>query len=146
MSKIEWDDSLNLGIKAIDDQHKLLIEIANELLLAIHHGLASAEMNNIFNRLREYTVVHFIAEEQYMSDIGYVGLGRHQQEHMNLKRLVKEYQQRLYRKENVDAYEVRDFMRAWLVDHIIKSDMEIARFLKKTTEVEAKLVTVEEAT
>lgn len=128
---LKWDDKLNLGVASIDDEHKYLLFLANEVVSAVKGGGEGKTLIPLFRKLHEYTVTHFHNEEEYMAGISFPGLAEHQRQHHDLKHRVLEYQDHLYRKRDVSADEVIDFMKGWLVDHIIHSDFGIARFLKE---------------
>ncbi|MDC0335853.1 bacteriohemerythrin [Pseudodesulfovibrio sp.] len=131
MSKIEWDDSLLLGVKEIDEQHQQLVKIANSLLAAIADEEKEPVLSKALSWLREYTVFHFNSEEEYMEQIGYPKRSEHAQQHLELKENVKTFQKMLYRKEAVEVSKIKNLLYEWLVGHIIDSDMAIARYLKE---------------
>lgn len=130
MKKIEWDASLNLGVKQIDDQHKRLIQLANNIIAAVHSGEAQDVMDSFFNELREYTVFHFRDEERFMEEVGYPERGRHHAMHNALKQRVKHFQRDLYEQKNISCEDVLQFMKGWLVDHILGQDMKIAKHIE----------------
>ena len=51
--------------------------------------------------------------------------------HRELKEQVKQYQRDIYKKSEVTPNEVLEFIRGWLVDHIIYKDMKIANYIKE---------------
>ena len=74
MAKIEWDDSLSVGVDLIDEQHKMLIQKLRDLSDAFEIG---REMNRIMQTLEfmvDYTDFHFSAEEETMTKYDYPGL------------------------------------------------------------------------
>jgi hemerythrin len=64
--KVEWSDAIATGHLATDNQHKLLIDIINDLAEAIETGQTQAKMNQILNLLHHYTEWHFEREERCM--------------------------------------------------------------------------------
>ncbi len=66
MALIEWNDSLKIGIGIIDNQHKQLVKLTNELNDAMKSGKAKTVLSGIIASLAQYTVTHFTAEEQYL--------------------------------------------------------------------------------
>lgn len=64
--KLAWDDSLSTGVRAIDVQHKYLIDIINELAEAIEAGVASGSVRKILNLMKYYAEWHFGREELCM--------------------------------------------------------------------------------
>jgi hemerythrin-like metal-binding protein len=129
--EIHWTERISVGVKDIDDQHKHLIGIANKLIRALHSGLADKMVAPIIRSLREYTVYHFRDEEKFMRDMGFPHLAEHHREHQALTARVKEYQDALYRKQDIRPTEIRDFIKDWLINHILRSDGRIADFVRE---------------
>ena len=130
MKKLEWNKSLSLGVKQLDEEHQQLVALANNLVSAFRAGVAEDDLEAVFTELREYTVFHFRDEERYMQEIGFPGRGAHAARHKILKEQVKHYQRDLYKKSEVLPSEVLEFLRSWLIDHIIYEDMKISRFVR----------------
>ena len=62
MEMIQWNEVLATGIPAIDNQHKKLLELANQLGGAIERGDAEVA-EYVLGDLVDYTVYHFAFEE-----------------------------------------------------------------------------------
>ena len=122
---LRWDDGLSLGVAEIDAQHQALLGHCNELVEAVRQGRGGEAVARLVNRLRDYTVAHFAAEEAYMERVGYPHLDRHRAAHAALTRQVKDYQRRLYLQQVPDPAEVRAFLKDWLVAHILGEDLKI---------------------
>jgi len=131
MSKIQWNDELSVGVELIDDQHKELIRIANGLMNAIRIGRDKRVVTNVIRRLREYTIFHFHSEEALMEKAHYPNRGEHEAEHGKLKRDVKQFQRELYKKKDLNPEHVLEFLKTWLLKHILSADREFARYLKE---------------
>jgi len=124
MAKISWSPVLSLGVDAIDAEHKKLIDISNELLKAVK----KQDLKGIALRFHEYTVIHFANEENYMERIKYPGLEKHKKEHADLKKAVKTYQDELFHQGDITEDEVHQFIKNWLVNHVINSDLNIKKY------------------
>lgn len=123
---LEWDDSLSVGIQEIDEQHKVLVVLLNELHEAItsHHG--REHCGEVLNRLIEYTRIHFAVEESLMRILHYPGYEVHKAEHEALINQAMDIYRR-YTQDNVNiSIELLYFLKSWLGEHIIKSDKEYA--------------------
>lgn len=128
MPDIEWNPGLSLGVASIDAEHQHLLVLANALI----HGVRGKDEQAIakaFHELRTYTVTHFANEEEYMQRVHYPELNAHRQEHLQLKQQVKVYQDTLYRKGDVSEREVVEFLKHWLIEHVLHTDMQIKHFL-----------------
>ena len=64
--KLSWDVSLESGDRAIDVQHKYLIDIINELAEAIETGEGAKAVGKILNLMQYYAEWHFEREELCM--------------------------------------------------------------------------------
>lgn len=146
MAEIKWSRELSVDVKEIDDQHKKLINIVNTLLQAILSGHDKEILNDIFTKLREYTVYHFGCEEELMEDILYPKRAEQVQEHSQLKKDVKAFQRQIYLHEDPTTDEVLAFMKGWMLDHILTHDRELARFIhhQKAQKDAEKVVTIED--
>ena len=80
----QWSDSFNVHIQEVDEQHKVLVDLLNQLHRAIveRHGKATSQ--EILNQLAGYTRTHFLLEESLMRVLHYPGLEIHKQQHEDL--------------------------------------------------------------
>ncbi len=54
-----WNENLCTGIEEIDVQHKRLVELLNVLVSHLAFNADTPTLNNVFDELKNYTVVHF---------------------------------------------------------------------------------------
>lgn len=141
MLELKWNKDISVDDPLIDSQHKELIRIANVLIKAVTLGRDRRIVNNVITKLREYTVFHFSSEEDLMEKAHYPGRGEHVQEHNRLKREVKDYQRQLYEKQNLTPDAVLEFIKDWLLGHILTYDRDLANFIHEK-EAEMKPVTI----
>ncbi|MFO1425295.1 MAG: hemerythrin domain-containing protein, partial [Candidatus Competibacteraceae bacterium] len=60
---VEWSNELSVGIEEIDAQHKVLVDLLNQIHEAIQQRHGAEVTRDIVLRLDEYTRVHFAVEE-----------------------------------------------------------------------------------
>lgn len=138
MKKIDWDDCLNLGVRRVDDQHRHMVGLVNELIENLHQGKEEEIVRPLLGKLREYTVYHFHDEEAFMEELRYPERREHQQEHKRLVDQVKQYQRDIYEHRTVEPAALLSFLKDWLLDHILKMDMQIGTFVReKEAQMEA---------
>ena len=121
--KVEWSDSYLLGISEIDEQHKKLIAIANEFynVVVSSADVYKAKMPAILAKLKDYTILHFHDEEEYMKSVDYEGLQAQIYAHQAFVDRLNEVNL-----EAVDGdqegylRELIDFLAGWLINHILK--------------------------
>ncbi|WP_417441276.1 bacteriohemerythrin [Idiomarina sp.] len=119
---IEWSPKLDVGIEEINRQHQRLIYIANELYrLKLRDGDQHA-LQRLVDSLINYTATHFNYEELLMERNGYPDLENHKLKHRDLVQDVMRFKHRVDDHEDV-IDELLEFVKAWLMNHIMKSDM-----------------------
>ncbi len=65
-----------------------------------------------------------------MEEVRYPDRGEHEIEHRRLKTSVKDFQRRIYKKKEVSPKEVFDFLKEWLLTHILSYDIDLANFIR----------------
>ena len=128
MEMIQWNEVLATGIPAIDNQHKKLLELANQLGGAIERGDAEVA-EYVLGDLVDYTVYHFSFEEELMEKAGYHLLPLHRRVHQLFTARIPEFQQRYAAGEDV-LRELHTMLVNWLVKHIQHDDRDYAPAIK----------------
>ncbi|HYD65180.1 bacteriohemerythrin [Azospirillum sp.] len=129
MSLISWDDKFSVGIREFDDAHKRLMDLLNQLWDANEARQGADVMGRILNELVSYTASHFADEEALFRKWDYPVLHRHHEIHENLKNTAIRLQKKLAEEgSDVISDEVFDFLRDWLVKHILGEDMQYKTF------------------
>lgn len=129
MSVLVWNESYVLGIKTLDEQHRLLVQMINDLHEALVANRGQEMVREIVKRMADYTDYHFKTEEEYLARHGYGGLEGQRREHAVFTAKAIELQERLAGKGFVLTLEVIRYLRDWLNDHILGSDRAYAPFL-----------------
>lgn len=73
----QWKDSYSVKVAALDNQHKKLFDLVNELHVAMSQGHGKDVAGDVLRRLIDYTVHHFSAEETLMQKHNFPGLIAH---------------------------------------------------------------------
>lgn len=127
----QWSDEFNVGIQEVDEQHKVLVQLLNQLHEAIreHHGKATSR--EILNRLAEYTRTHFLLEESLMRLTHYPGFEIHKAQHEELIQQVVALQDKLDNEGATITFELLHFLKTWLTQHINDSDKRFGQHFQK---------------
>ncbi len=129
-SFFEWTDDLSMGIPEIDEQHKILIDLINQLYEEIMVKHSDIEViDEVLHELVEYTNVHFNAEEKIFHAFGYKDVKIHSQYHSELKKKLKEIQAKSKENKMVDNNELLMFLKNWLQHHIAVEDKQSFLYL-----------------
>ena len=122
----QWKDEYVLGIEEIDNQHRRLIEIANQIYAIMQDQWRTDKYNQILEvltELKDYTVYHFKAEEEYMAQIGYKKRFSHALEHSAFVAKLNAVDLSEI-DESQDKYllELLGVITDWVVKHIMTTD------------------------
>ena len=133
MAWMEWTQEYSVNVVKIDDQHKKLIGIINELYEALSiEGSKKEAINKVIGELYDYTKYHFSAEEELMRKFSYPQYINHKSTHDNFIMKIVEFQDE-YRQGRilVLSVELIQFVRDWLFKHILTVDKQYSSFFNQ---------------
>ena len=122
MPMLTWSDKMSVGVKAMDEQHKRLVDSLNALHSAMLQGHAKEQTGPLLDTLVKYTHDHFAAEEALMSRAKYPELPAHSEKHKALTTQVMDFAGRYQRGEVALDVHLLTFLCDWLTTHIQKED------------------------
>ncbi|GAA5137326.1 bacteriohemerythrin [Thalassotalea piscium] len=126
---IEWKDEYSVGIEVIDNDHKKLLNLLNQMNTAYDYAMSESYEKAALNDLVDYTKYHFDREEQMMAEHDYPDLEAHKLQHKNMIAQVNHYVER-YDKEGHECLdEISDFLTQWLINHINGTDKAYSKHL-----------------
>ena len=122
---VVWSDNFSLGLAEVDEQHRYLFQLINEVWGAVINKADGAETLRLIEELEKYTVTHFTAEETFMRTTGYSQFDAHKATHAKfIARIAQEKSSVLAGKHL--SLEILHFLRNWLIDHILVYDKAYA--------------------
>lgn len=130
-SLFEWKESYSVNIKEIDQQHKMLVGMLNELFEAMRNREANEVITGIIKGMTDYIGVHFSLEEHLMQKHMYPDYLQHKKEHENFTQKVVEFQEKHKSGKMMLSLEVMNFLKDWLKNHIQVSDQAYSPYLNQ---------------
>lgn len=128
---IPWKAEYNITIKSIDDQHKVLVDLMNELNNAMLYEKGKNEIMRIVKGLVDYTEYHFNYEEGLLKKHGYADFDNHKKLHVKFVDQIKDVQRELERGEKEMSKDILDFLKNWLIQHIMGTDTKYVELFKR---------------
>lgn len=124
MSILVWNEDYSVGNEEMDNHHKKLFSLMDQLSALLCKDDAEEELKAIIKELIAYTDFHFKAEEQLMEASNYPLLADHKAKHDDLiKQLTA-----ITTKKSSSIYDVLDdtflLVNQWLVHHIMNEDKQ----------------------
>ncbi|HEX8947628.1 MAG TPA: bacteriohemerythrin [Dissulfurispiraceae bacterium] len=129
MALMTWDGKFSVNIKEIDDQHKKLFDLVNNLHDAMKAGKGKEAVGKVLNELISYTVYHFGTEEKLFQQYGYPEQTKHKKEHEDLTKKATDLKGKFDKGDIAITIEVMNFLRDWLNTHILRTDKAYSAFL-----------------
>lgn len=127
---VEWDDEFETGIGEFDKHHKRLFSLINSLYKAIRNNRTQEDLQAILEELVNYTKYHFDAEEKVFKQFNYTEYDAHRRIHENLKKQVGDFLDDLKRGNVAISFNLLEFLKDWLFNHIKIEDKKYGKFLK----------------
>jgi len=128
---IEWSEAFAVGIPKVDAEHRHLVTIVNAFHQVHGSGAGRDKVFPVLNLLVQYVEVHFQSEESLMAAGKYPDLLKHRREHDKLTEQIFELAERYEAGDAEITYEVMEFLKSWLLEHILQMDKKLEPFFRK---------------
>lgn len=125
-----WSDDYNIGIEAIDREHKQLFSIINKLFVMVKDGKDNEWIcNEGIKFFRSHTDTHFKNEEAYMDSVNYDRYAEHKMMHQSFKEITLPTLEKELERTNYSKTSLEHFLgvcAGWLIGHTLTDDMAIS--------------------
>lgn len=132
MTLITWTDKLSVGVIEIDTQHKRLIDLINQLNDAVHADKDTKALGKVLEELVKYTEYHFTTEEHLMLQRNYADSPAHKAEHKRFVDTISAFKKKFDSGDAKISVDLMHFLRDWLTNHIMGTDMKFGKSLKSS--------------
>ena len=127
----EFKEEYKTGIDFIDEQHKVLFEIADKTYNLLKNDFTLDKYDKIvalIEELQNYTVFHFNAEEEYMKSINYKRMFTQKVEHDAFIKRIKDVDFKKIDNDQDDyIVSILQLLNDWLTGHIFENDKLIGK-------------------
>jgi len=124
-------EEFKTGIEIIDNEHKMLFEIADKIYELLNNEFIMDKYDRIVNLIQElkgYAALHFRDEEAYMESINYKKMFTQKIDHDNfIKKLNEIDLNEIDENQHKYILDLLEFVNQWLVSHILEKDKLIAQ-------------------
>lgn len=125
MPYIVWRGSYSVGIPEIDEHHKKILGIINELYDYMQQGTGEEKYMTIIREMKDYAAYHFGAEEKLMFAANFPGAEVHKANHeeyrVRVDALAKSFREQ--------PEDLMVFLKDWWSFHIQRVDMQYKELL-----------------
>ncbi len=128
---VGWNDSFKIGISWVDDQHKVLFGLINNLYTTYGKSKSKSQLKHVLDELLDYTIYHFGNEEEVFKQINYEGTEKHLVQHKRFIDQIKSFREEFNAGDVSVALDVVHFLQDWLVTHIQRTDKAYVQAFKE---------------
>lgn len=138
MPLLKWSDELSVGVPSLDDQHKKMLLLLNDLNEGLMSGKDRMGLGDMLNRLITATAMHIKYEEGLLARAGYSDEPVHRAEHVTLMRQFCGIRQQYETiGPNALTLPVVSFLKNGLLAHLRGADAHYRGRLRAATGIKA---------
>jgi len=120
---MSWEPELSVGVKEMDDEHRELIGMLNEIHASTAANRNGRELSHLVERVVARAKAHFAHEERLLEEAAYSEAGAHYREHDRMIAKALSVQAAFHcGSPSALSEEFFDFLRDWLLHHIRECD------------------------
>jgi hemerythrin len=131
LTLLTWNHACTVGVRAMDDQHGILMDTMNEIRLASIRGAGREQIHLLMNQLIEFTEMHFASEEKLMEQNGFPSLAEHRAGHLRLLSHLHESAHWVQHGETVPMRTLLSFLRDAFFEHMEGLDQQYGPWLNE---------------
>lgn len=125
-----WTPALATGLDTVDEEHRGLFDLVNELHEIQQVDLRPESAVWILGRLKAYALNHFLHEEALMERIAFPEAEAHRELHRSFIQRVLDLEERVEQGDRYLVPFILDFLKDWLVAHISEQDMRYVGWMR----------------
>lgn len=127
-----WNNNFNTGIALIDEQHKEIVSLINQIASHLVNQSDIQSVEKIFSKLADYAIYHFQSEEliweQNLPQFSY--LQDHKDSHSGFITSLLELKAKGVSQPFQNVFSnILSFLTQWLAHHILDSDMRMSKMV-----------------
>ena len=130
MTFMPWSTDIAVGLSDVDEQHRWLVDCINQLHTELSGDAPDkAVIGETLEGLMDYTMNHFIMEEDLFERHAYPETLAHKAQHNQFTGTIMEALTAFEDGQNV-SHDILEFLKTWLFQHIMRTDKSYVPFLK----------------
>ncbi|MBE0477050.1 MAG: hypothetical protein IBX62_08145 [Coriobacteriia bacterium] len=128
-----WDESMETGHPMIDQQHRELIGLVDELDDAEFRSEDHGAVLHVLDRVTEFALTHFDAEEDLMEQVDYPPVPTREmvERHREFKAYTRLRVLEFRAGEMLGVGPLQSFLRDWLTEHEFGLDRQLVDWMRQ---------------
>ncbi|MDR0585164.1 MAG: bacteriohemerythrin [Treponema sp.] len=130
---VKWSATYSVGIKLIDDQHKGLLNLVNDLFnhVSADEATERAYFQKVIQTAVNYVKVHFATEEKIMLATRFPGYAEHKKAHDTFVLTVVDSIRDFEAGKKFTLAGFTRFLKDWVLTHIAIMDKQYFTYFKQ---------------
>lgn len=130
-ARLEWRNGFSVGIPVIDDQHRGMIDVLNDVGEAMARN-DHAGCDRLFSRFLELSKAHFASEERVLFASGFPQAEEHARRHHDLLDMAMDAQARCRKLlQNSQLTECFNALLEFMVGDLLDADILFKSYLEE---------------
>mgnify|MGYP003521541962 FL=1 len=131
MTFMPWNQAYSVGLENVDEQHRWLFDATNRLHNEVSKTVRSRlVIGDILEGLMDYTMNHFIMEEELFQRYSYPDAQAHKALHDKFTATIMGMVTNFENGANIEN-EMLEMLKHWLVQHIMQTDTAYIPFFQE---------------
>ena len=131
MAFIEWSEGLQIGVDAMDTEHRALVDAINQLEASLHAAEERSRTIQLVARVARESLAHFASEEAAMANARYPGAALHALKHQHMAAQILSFLTRYSRDTSALNGHMLKFLSDSLAHHIRNEDAILGRWAQE---------------
>ncbi|MDR2943321.1 MAG: bacteriohemerythrin [Treponema sp.] len=130
---VTWSSTYSVGIKVIDEQHKGLFNLVNDMYNHVVNDKTAelAYFKEIIQEAVSYVKVHFATEEKIMTSAKFQGYAEHKKAHDSFILAIVDNIRDYEAGKRLTLASFTHFLKDWILTHIAIMDKQYFEYFRK---------------
>jgi len=127
---LQWTEEHSVFIPEIDDEHRVLFQLCQDLRHAVLAGEAEDRLEFLAGRLANRAAAHFQHEEREMRASRYASWSWHEHQHQTARGLVVALCDSIRGHGTDSVFEALEALTGWMLEHVTVADRMLGAHLR----------------
>ena len=130
---ITWSNTISCGIQLIDEQHKTLVDLVNDMFNHISGNEEEEQeyLKKVLKTAVKYVKLHFATEERIFLATKFYGYAEHKKAHDLFILTVTDKIRDFQTGKRVTLSSISNFLKDWILSHIAVMDKQYFVFFRQ---------------
>jgi hemerythrin len=122
MSLLQWKPEYSVGIDAMDDEHREMIDLINETYRRLASDADADQVDECLGKIFNTISMHFALEEKMMRNAHYAELEAHKEDHEELLDQLRDLMDEFTDDRAAGATQLEQSLSDWFSSHFSTFD------------------------